>query len=292
MIKPAFEALNSTNLNSFLIRTFNESSFSAPYHFHPEFELTLILKGEGKRYIGSNMSAYEAGDLVMIGSNLPHCWKSENINKGELNASSLVIQFKDDFLGTDFLLRPEMASVLQLFNRSSFGIQFLNKTALQVKEALLLLAREEGPFRKLILFLQILHELSSSKEYILLDKKQSNFSHSSAERERINAVLAYIVDNFREDITLDEASAIAQMTTTAFCRYFKKITRKTFIETVTEYRLNYATQQLIQTDKSVSDICYESGFGDVSHFYKTFKQKKKFSPLHYRKRFMKEIYEE
>ncbi len=152
-----------------------------------------------------------------------------------------------------------------------------------------MLAEEEEPFRKLILFLQILHDLSLSKEYILLDKQQKISSHSSSERERINAVLAYIVDNFREEITLDEASAIAKMTATAFCRYFKKITRKTFIQTVTEYRVNYATQQLVQTDKPVSDICYESGFGDVSHFYKTFRAKNKLSPLHYRKRFMKEI---
>lgn len=289
MTKPAFEALHSTNVSSFLIRTFNESSFSAPYHFHPEFELTLILKGEGKRYTGNNMSPYQAGDLVMIGSNLPHCWKSENIDNGELNASSLVIQFRDDFLGTDFFLKPEMAGVLQLFKTSSYGIQFVNKTALQAKEDLLLLTYEEEPFRKLILFLQILHDLALSKDYILLDKQQKTSSHSSSERERINAVLAYVVDNFRKEITLEEAAAIANMTDTAFCRYFKKITRKTFIQTVTEYRVNYATQQLIQTDKAVSDICYESGFGDVSHFYKTFKAKNRLSPLHYRKRFMKEI---
>ncbi len=128
MTKPAFEALHSTNVSSFLIRTFNESSFSAPYHFHPEYELTLILKGEGKRYTGNNMSAYKAGDLVMIGPNLPHCWKSENIHQGELNASSQVIQFRDDFLGTHFFLKPEMAGVLQLFNTSCFGIQFLNNS--------------------------------------------------------------------------------------------------------------------------------------------------------------------
>lgn len=289
MTKPAFEALHSTNVSSFLIRTFNESSFSAPYHFHPEFELTLILKGEGKRYTGNNMSPYQAGDLVMIGPNLPHCWKSETLHNGELNASSLVIQFRDDFLGTDFFLKPEMAGVSQLFKTSSFGIQFLDKTALLAKETLLLLLREEEPFRKLLLFLQILHDLAVSKEYILLDKQQRTSSHSSSERERINAVLAYVVDNFRKEITLEEASAIAKMTATAFCRYFKKITRKTFIQTVTEYKVNYATQQLIQTDKAISDICYESGFGDVSHFYKTFKAKNRLSPLHYRKTFMKEI---
>ena len=289
MIKASFESLHPVSGNSFLIRSFNEKAFSAPYHFHPEYELTLILKGEGKRYVGSDLAVYGAGDLVLLGANLPHCWKSENIKRGKVNASSLVIQFTHDFLGADFFSKPEMANIRRLFERSRYGIQFLNDTAIETKESLSLVDQEEKPFKKLISFLEVLQRLAVSKQYQLLDKQQNRFVHSSSEQKRINEVMAYIVDNFRKGINLDEAAHVVRMTPTAFCKYFKRMTRKTFMETVMDYRINFATQQLVDSDKPVSDIGFESGFGDISHFYKTFKNKKKLSPLNYRKRFMNEV---
>ena len=131
--------------------------------------------------------------------------------------------------------------------------------------------------------------MASSDEYILLDQHRVIAARSLAERERINPVLAYLVENFRKQVSLDAAASIANMTTNAFCKYFKKVTRKTFMETIIEYRLNYAIQQLVQTDKPISEIAFESGFGDVSHFYKMFKTKMNLSPLNYRKRFMRNL---
>lgn len=289
MKKASLESLQVITGNSFLMRSFNEKAFSAPYHFHPELELTLILKGEGKRYVGSNMSSYTAGDLVLLGSNLPHCWKSENVKKGQINASSLVVQFKDDFLGQEFLSKVEMNNIKQLFERSRYGLQFLNKSALEARALIEAMNAESNSFQKLILFLQLLHYLASSKQYLLLDKQKHSATYTSSEHKRINEVLAYIVDNFRGTIVLEKAASIAGMTPTAFCKYFKRATRKTFIETVMSYRLNYAAQQLVHTDKAISDVAFESGFGDVSHFYKSFKKAKGFSPLSYRKSFAKEI---
>lgn len=289
MIKATFESLQPMNGNSFLTRRFKEKAFSAPYHFHPEYELTYIVKGEGKRFVGNDMAPYGAGDFVLIGSNLPHCWKSENIIRTKLNASSLVTQFTYGFLGTDFFASTEMESIHQLLTRSWYGIHFLPKTSNAVKESLAMLFDEENHFKKLLLFLDILHQLSISKNYRLLDKKQQPFTETPNEQKRINDVLAYIVENFRDEIILEEAATIAGMTSTAFCKYFKRMTRKTFIETVMDYRINYATQQLVNTDKPISDIGFESGFGDISHFHKKFKLKKNMSPLNYRKSFTKEI---
>ena len=151
------------------------------------------------------------------------------------------------------------------------------------------LASEKNNFRMLMNLLEVLQRLALSNDYILLDQQRSVAEQSKAEQERINPVFAYLVENFRGQVSLDEASNIANMTPNAFCKYFKKITRKTFMETVIEYRLNYATQQLVQTDKPISDISYESGFGDVSHFYKMFKHRMHQSPLNYRKTFMREF---
>ena len=140
--------------------------------------------------------------------------------------------------------------------------------------------------------LEALQRLASSNEYTLLDRNAVIAERTVAEQARINPVFAYLVENFRQQVSLDVASSIANMTPNAFCKYFKKITRKTFMETIIEYRLNYAIQQLVQTDKPISEISFESGFGDVSHFYKMFKVKMHLSPLNYRKKFMRSLGED
>ncbi|MEJ2901948.1 AraC family transcriptional regulator [Pedobacter panaciterrae] len=286
MARAAFEALDPYNDNSFLLREFTE--FTAPYHFHPEHELTLIVKGKGNRYVGNHMDVYSCGDLVLIGSNLPHCWKIENNEEQDKDVASVVVQFNNDFLGTDFLAKPELSQILHLLERSKHGIQFLNNTAEEITKRLILLAKQPNSFKRLIEFLEILYTLAISKEYKLLDKQETK-AHQSAKPERINIVLGYIIDNYKDEILLDQAAALVNMTPNAFCKYYKKTTKKTFIETVTDYRINYAIQQLVNSDKSISDICFENGFGDLSHFYKLFKRKMKLSPLKYRKEFRKDI---
>ena len=151
---------------------------------------------------------------------------------------------------------------------------------------------KKNSFRILIGLLEILQRLATCNDYILLDQNQIIAERTIAEQERINPVFAYLVENFRNHVSLQAAAGIANMTPNAFCKYFKKITRKTFMETIIEYRLNYAIQQLVQTDKPISDISFESGFGDVSHFYKMFKLKMHLSPLNYRKKFVRSFDEE
>lgn len=288
MIKASFEIIQPGNRQSFLARKFDSLAFDAPYHFHPEYELTSIAKGNGRRYTGSHMEDFAAGDLVLIGPNLPHCWKLETDAEGR-EASAIVIQFNANFLGDDFFNKPELHEVKKLFKNSISGISFKGGTQTAINKVLSALINEENNFNKMMGLLNVLQALSLSNEYTFLDRNQSIAERSLAEQERINPVFAYLVENFRKQVSLDVAAGIANMTTNAFCKYFKKITRKTFVETIIDYRLNYATQQLVQTDKPISDIAFESGFGDVSHFYKTFKSKMNLSPLNYRKKFIREL---
>jgi AraC-like DNA-binding protein len=281
-----FESLVPINENSFLFREFREVSFSAPYHFHPEIELTLILEGEGNRYVGSShLSPYKAGDLVLLGPNLPHCWKSENIVVGKVNAVSLVFQFTKDFMGKDFFEKTEMTPINQLLMRSRHGIQFTGKTAVKIAGLVKSTEKENEPFKKLILLLQILNHLAKSNEYILLNNTLESSGYPTTDYKKINDVTAYIVDNFKKETILNEAAKIANMSVSAFCRYYKRITRTTFIESVIHYRINYAVQLLINTEKPIPNIGYESGFKDLSHFYRAFKKRKSISPLQYRKKF-------
>jgi AraC-like DNA-binding protein len=289
MIKASYEVLQPANSQSFLVRKFDKLAFDAPYHFHEEYELTCVIRGSGKRYVGSHMEDFVSGDLVLLGPNLPHCWKLEPGEVMPADATAIVIQFNDAFLGDEFFNKFELQHIKQLFQRSASGILFHSETQVEVNKLLLALAEEKSNFRILICLLEVLQLMASSDEYILLDQHRVIAQRTLAERERINPVLAYLVENFRNQVSLDAAASLANMTTNAFCKYFKKVTRKTFMETIIEYRLNYAIQQLVQTDKPISEISFESGFGDVSHFYKMFKTKMQLSPLNYRKKFMRNL---
>jgi len=290
MIKASFEVIQPLTGQSFLFRKFDNAAFDAPYHFHPEYELTYILDGYGKRYVGSHMEDFAPGDLVLMGPNLPHCWKL--VENGPMRASAIVVQFDGAFLGGDFFNKNELQHIKKLFQKSACGISFLAGTKAAVNHQLQVLSKEKNNFRLLIGLLEVLQKLASTNDYVLLDQNMMVAERSVAEQERINPVFAYLVENFRQPVSLDVAAGIANMTTNAFCKYFKKITRKTFMETIIEYRLNYAIQQLVQTDKPISEISFESGFGDVSHFYKMFKVKMGLSPLNYRKKFMRSLDEE
>lgn len=285
MIKASYEILQPVNGQSFLFRKFDSTAFDAPYHFHAEYELTYIPEGRGKRYIGSHMQNFTDGDLLLVGPNLPHCWKLEPGKDLQTGAGAIVVQFDGTFLGDDFFNKNELQHIKRLFQKSASGINFHGDTQKAVSQSLLAMSNEENGFRLLIGLLEALQRLAQSTEYHLLDQNQAVGERSLAEQERINPVFAYLVENFRGQVSLDVAAGIANMTTNAFCKYFKKITRKTFMETIIEYRLNYAIQQLVQTDKPISEIAFESGFGDVSHFYKMFKVKMNLSPLNYRKKF-------
>jgi AraC-like DNA-binding protein len=289
MIKASIEVLQPGNRQSFLVRKFDQWEFDGPYHFHPEYELTFITKGSGKRYVGTHMEDFFTGDLILLGPNLPHCWKLANIEQTQHEAGAIVIQFTADFLGEKFFDRPEMQDISKLFEKSVSGIKFGDSIQAEINGFLRGLADDDNNFNKLLKLLDILQRLAVTNDFILLDQNQSMATSSVSQQERINPVFAYLVENFRQSVSLDKAASVANMTPNAFCKYFKKITRKTFMETIIEYRLNYATQQLVQSDKPISEIAFESGFGDVSHFYKMFKVKMGLSPLNYRKKFMRDL---
>ena len=287
LMKASFESIKGSDHHSFIARRFEEDVFSAPYHFHPEYELTLIVQGNGKRYVGTHMNDYSTGDLVLLGSNLPHCWKTAAaaIDKKSI---SIVIQFQKDFLGKAFFTAPEARRILQLLNNSSYGIQFTGNTLLLQQEMQKILD-EPDSFKKLLSILNILHELAVTHEYVLLDKQNAYPSLSLNEKERIHAAMGYIVENFQNNISLKAIAAIANMTPQAFCKYFKKMSRKTFIEVVNDYRIDFAIGQLVNTEKSIVQIGFDSGFNDISNFYKTFKDRTKQSPLSYRKAFVNQV---
>ncbi len=289
MKAPLLEALNPLQKSSFLVRAFAEEAFTSGYHYHPEYELTLITTGKGKRYVGNNMDAFEEGDFVLVGSNLPHCWKTDPVVNGEINARSLVIQFTEDFLGNGFFSASEMIGIKDLLKRSSRGIKFNSSASNFIKEKMFEIMTEEVGFKRLLILLNILYELSLLPDHKFLNAENVLIKYSTFDLQKVNLVYRYIIDNFKDKISLNKAAEVANMTPNAFCKYFKKITGKTFMEVVIEYRLNYATTQLSLTNKPVSNVCYDSGFNDIAYFSRLFKKNMKLSPFAYRKNFIKDL---
>jgi AraC-like DNA-binding protein len=286
-MKPPYQQLDNATEGSFLFRQFNLPYFDAFYHFHPEFELTLILKGEGKRFVGNQMADFKEGDLVLLGSNVPHCWKSEGI-RNENSARSIVIQFKEDFLGEGFFKNPDTQTIKNLLDKAKSGILISGKTRDRVAREMIFLLTVP-PFQKLLGLLDLLNTIATSKDFEIIDNQPDKYDLPAIDLDRINKIYAYVIEHYTQDINLEAAARLTNMTETAFCRYFKKVTKKTFLDLVTEFRIKHVCNLLNSTDKQVAEVCFESGFGNISHFNKQFKVLTGYSPLNYRKMFLATI---
>ncbi|GGG97317.1 AraC family transcriptional regulator [Parapedobacter pyrenivorans] len=280
MQKATPEILPNGNRQSFLFRKFGNEAFLAPFHYHQEYELTWIARGWGKRFVGNRMEDFSDGDFVLIGPNQPHCWK---LDPSVRSAKAIVIQFSHSFLGTDFFERPELELIRSMLQASVSGLKFTvdKKPELAGLKAI---GRADGA-RRVLLLLDLLDMLSLKPYKTIGAAAMYDTAADPADTKRINVVMAYIVEHFKDDISLEEVADIASLTPNAFCKYFKRVTRKTFMDTVIQYRLNHASQQLIHTEDSVSAIAIASGFNDLSYFYKMFKSKLGMSPLAYRNSF-------
>lgn len=285
-MKAIFEQITSGAENSFLLLALDQPSFDAPYHYHPELELTMIQHSHGKRYVGGKVSEYASGDLVLVGGNLPHCWLSEH-QGGDENDRAIVIQFQKNFAGESLWGLPEFAAIRYLLEQADSGLAITGSTRQQIIPKMEQLVVLKG-FERFALFIEILNIIAVSAEKEAIDLQFSGIHFSPAETDRFQRIFNFLITNYRQEISLQAVAEIAHLTPTAFCRYFKHITRKTLIEFITECRINDACIMLRHTDKPVLEICTESGFGNISYFNKTFKTFNGNAPLQYRKLFLKQ----
>lgn len=280
---PAFEAVKPNIGSSFTSLKFqkNENIKSHVWHYHPEIELIFVCGGSGKRQIGSNISYFSDGDLVLMGTNLPHCgMTNENTN----NDYEMVIQFKPDFLGEEIWTLPEMQKITVLLEKAKAGIVFSEKIKKEIGLKIVEM-HESSALDKLVKFLKILEELASTHEYRILNAGKYYLQTQVEDNERINHIFNFVKDHFKEQISLEQISDLANMKVPSFCRYFKKITNKTFTQFVNEYRITHSLKLLAEQPLSITEVCFESGFNNFSYFNKTFKEYTGKSPSQYRKEF-------
>jgi len=263
------------------------SHFVSPWHFHPETEIILIVQGSGTLFAGDYMKPFAPGAIALIGPNLPHVWMNDKEYfkpKSKLIAESIVIKFSDIFPGKEFISLPESIRIKKLLEQSSRGIIFLNKTRKILEEKILDLSNQKD-FDRIILVMSILNLMSKSNEFIFLSSKGYNNVFNDSDCERIDKVYKFVMDNYTRDISLDEISSIANMSPTAFCRYFKARTLKTFSEFVNEVRIGYACKLLIEKKYSISEVSYRCGYNYLSNFFKQFRVIMKMTPLEYQNKY-------
>ncbi len=274
----------STN-QAFEIKFLKESHFDSNWHFHSEYQLFIVLKGTGTRFIGDHVKPFKEGDLVFTGPDLPHLWRSDHEyfeGNQQLWTEGLVIYFHDDFLGDQFLHKNEMYWIRQLFAKSKQGMEIIGETAEKIKSQMHDIIKLKD-FDRVLALLSILNQLAHTHEYVLLSSEGYSNTLKEADTERMNKVHAYVMKNFRDRISLGDVAAIANMTPTSFSRYFKIHANKTFSDFLTEIRIGYSCKLLIEKKMNISQTCFESGFQTLSNFNRQFKSVTKLNPLEYKK---------
>lgn len=280
-----FEKLDLPDNQSFRIHQAVHPYFMTPWHFHPEYELLLIEKSSGTRMVGNHLERFEPGDLVFIASNLPHVWKNDKAYykaNSRLTAHATVIHFMADFWQEVFSMLPECKQIKRLFEYSRQGIKFLKPTRQHLAKQIKMLKQQEG-FSALLNFIVLLQKMAETDDYELLASPHFSLSVDRTDCERFKRVIDYTMKHFTEHLSLQDVSEQANLTPTAFCRYFKQRTQKSFTQFLTSMRVSYACKLLIESQMPVTQIAYESGFRNQSNFNQQFKAFTKQTPGNYRR---------
>jgi AraC-like DNA-binding protein len=281
-MKPHFIRRNNRLFNeSFAITWHRLPHFEKFWQYHAEVELVYNFRSTGTRFIGDNIAPFEEGEIILMGYNLPHVWLNDPPyfeNREDLAAEGINVHFEKDILGNSFFVAEELKEIGQLIERASRGIIFRGESQKTVPPLLFEMFEVDDSFERLILLLKALKILANETDYQYIASVgyPEKFDTKDA---RMGKVFNYILNNFQSPITLDEVANIAKMNKSAFCRYFKKATHKHFLEYLNEMRISYACKLLLeQNSKSITDVCFASGYNNLSNFNQQFKKIKKVSP--------------
>ncbi len=283
-MKPFKEVINYPVDNSFVMKYENFPHFRFPLHFHEEYEIVFIIKSFGKKFVGNAVEEFFPGDLSIYGSNLPHFYLSDPaFYKGDpnLKVNAIVVQFPTGYFDQSQLQRTEFHLVKSLLNRISSGLFFSGESAAKGGEILQQMYETNGLERHL-LFVKLMDYLGNSESRTIAAPDYINVMNDKGE-PRMAKIYKFTTRNYNRKIVLEEVASIAGMNVTAFCRYFRQKSGKTFAQFVNEQRISYACKLLKHGSQTIADICDEAGFNNLSNFNRQFKNIIGKSPSEYRK---------
>lgn len=278
------EKLSISESNPIRARHYDYDHFTYPWHFHSEYEIIYVKESTGHRFVGDSIEEYSGGDLILLGSNLPHYMRSSPIYMAEnetLRVKGTIIQFEKDFMNHSIANYPQFVQIKNLLEESRRGIHFPYPYSKEIIGQLERIPSANGILQITSLLL-LLQEMAVFTEKRLLASPNFHESLSSFGNSRIEKIMSYLNDHYTRNISLKEISSLAAMNPTAFCRYFKENTGKTFMQYITEMRVGYACKLLKAKDMSISHISMECGFDCIIHFNRTFKKLTGFTPSGYK----------
>jgi AraC-like DNA-binding protein len=262
--------------------------FTYPWHFHSEYEIVYVLKSSGKRFVADSVESFGEGDITLMGSNLPHFWKNDvtdNLeNPSRVNA--IVVQFHKDFFREEINSYREFHRINELLKRASRGIHFNKTSGEKIGRMLKRLLKLSG-LDRMLYFIKLMDTMARTENYRILASQANQLEEHKELNSRLDKIMHFINTNYQRKITQEEVATKISMTTAAFCRYFKEKTGKGFITFVNEMRIGYACKLLIENHLSISQICFECGFNNISNFNRIFKRQTGYTPGEYQQQFIK-----
>ncbi len=265
------------------------SHFTYPWHFHSEYEIVYVQKSFGKRFVADSVEPFIEGDLVMLGSNLPHLWKNDELFHSEsedYRVNAIVIQFSKNFFENEIENYPEFHPIKKLLKRSYRGIKFNSDFSKKAEKDIMRLLKLKG-IKQMLFFLQILDKMARTDQFRLLASDIYQVEKHEILNGRLDKIMHFINHNYHRKILQEEIAEKVGMNTAAFCRYFKTKTGKTFIRFVNEMRVAFACKLLVEGKMSVSQICFECGFNNLANFNRAFKSISGHTPTVYQEQFIK-----
>jgi AraC-like DNA-binding protein len=287
-MRPQLLKVSSGPARSFSVRQDLVPSINSKWHYHPEVELIHFEKGSGTQFIGDNIRQFNTGDIVLVGSYLPHYWRFDDIyfsrdEKAEVDIR--VAHFCENFWGNDFLQLPENKNIKTVLEKARRGIQINGKVKKQVAETMQRLLAAEGA-KRILLLIEVLNTIAEGDHTDCLSSIGFSPNVEESRNDGINIIYEYSLANFKNKIHMDELAELAGVSPNSFCRYFKARTQKTYSKFLLEIKVGHACKLLIENRLPLKQLCYESGFNNFANFHKYFKQITGKSPLNYQREFI------
>ncbi|WP_128546183.1 AraC family transcriptional regulator [Larkinella soli] len=286
-MKPHLLKVPTNPSHSFSVRQDRIPNVNNSWHYHPEVELIRFHKGSGTQFVGDHIKRFEPGDVVLVGSNLPHYWRYDDgcFREGQQESPfATVVHFTENFWGDRFLNLPENKPLKTVLEKARRGILLRGDLRARVMDLMEKLHQAEGPYRILGL-VECLMAVATARpeQVVVLSSLGFQYNFPESENERINIIYDYTFRHFRQKIALEEIASVAGLVPNSFCRYFKSRTGKTYSQFLQEIRVGYACKLLIDNNLSIKQLCYESGFNSFTCFHKYFKAITGKSPQNYQK---------
>ncbi len=270
-----------TDIDLFVLLDNYKAKFDYPVHYHSDYELNLVIGASGNRIVGDSIEPYNDIDLVLIGPRVPHAWRGETSS----NTRVITLQFDEEFANTSIASKRVFRHINEMLVRSSSGIRFTGEVVDIASEILFNMCKSQS-FNNVLRFYDLLNALSTSPKDSQLPLASPSFDSSNLVRQsksrRIEKICNYIEQNYNQNITLDDIAELANMSTSAVSHFFKKRTSRTFSNYLTDIRIGHAARLLIETTRSINDIAFDCGFGNISNFNRVFKRYKNTTPREYR----------